>query len=382
MQERYGSYVLKSQGSIKYDSSVEGKFTVNQLKMALDPLGDLSLISHMGHELDEFIDMYYRPCIAALFGTNVGSSPDVEAKYFMAYGWLTHEACSKLSCLAENMRWNRNGSGCIESLITGRNAPVYDPNDIACEKDDEINPSAGSEPCKYKTNDLQLYQERINYCWNDPNPASRIPYYMMENFCMPEIIGEKIDEEILHPCSRLNSINVALSSNGGVALQSSTYDGDGYPTGNPSVVPSIQPSYMPSILPSVVSLVWSTAPTDRDTFNTKFVANGGLVERTCPGCGSDHQTMVYKRTSALPAGKDWYQLFMEDWFSSQNNINTDFKLYSSVSDAETDTNAWQYCNYDDPGIGFPRDCGKTGGVGGQWNSLTRGGKSASWEMPQ
>ena len=92
MQERYGSYVLKSQGSIKYDSSVEGKFTVNQLKMALDPLGDLSLISHMGNELDEFIDMYYRPCIAALFGTNVGSSPDVEAKYFMAYGWLTHEA--------------------------------------------------------------------------------------------------------------------------------------------------------------------------------------------------------------------------------------------------------------------------------------------------
>ena len=121
------------------------------------------------------------------------------------------------------MRWNRNGSGCIESLITGRNAPVYDPNDIACEKDDEINPSAGSEPCKYKTNDLQLYQERINYCWNDPNPASRIPYYMMENFCMPEIIGEKIDEEILHPCSRLNSINVALSSNGGVASQSTTW---------------------------------------------------------------------------------------------------------------------------------------------------------------
>ena len=232
MQEKYDSYILKSQGSTKYDSSLEGKFTVKQLKVTLDPFGDQSLVKHMGDELDEFMNMYYRPCIAALFGTNVGSSPDVEAKYFMAYGWLTHEACSKLSCLAENMRWNRNGSGCIESLITGRNAPVYDPNDIACEKDDEINPSAGSEPCKYETNDLQLYQERINYCWNDPNPASRIPYYMMENFCMPEIIGEKIDEEILHPCSRLNSINVALSSNGGVALQSSSYDGNSYPASN------------------------------------------------------------------------------------------------------------------------------------------------------
>jgi len=29
MQEKYGFYVLKSRGTIKYDSSVEGKFTVN-----------------------------------------------------------------------------------------------------------------------------------------------------------------------------------------------------------------------------------------------------------------------------------------------------------------------------------------------------------------
>jgi len=32
MQEKYGFYVLKSQGTIKYDSSVEDKFSVNQLK--------------------------------------------------------------------------------------------------------------------------------------------------------------------------------------------------------------------------------------------------------------------------------------------------------------------------------------------------------------
>ena len=152
MQERYGSYVLKSQGSIKYDSSVEGKFTVNQLKLTLDPFGDLSLIRHMGNELDEFIDMYYRPCIAALFGTNVGSSPDVEAKYFMAYGWLTHEACSKLSCLADNMRWNRNGSGCIGSLITGRTAPIYDDNDIACEKNGKINHQSMKTYCRTVNN--------------------------------------------------------------------------------------------------------------------------------------------------------------------------------------------------------------------------------------
>ena len=200
MQERYGSYVLKSQESIKYDSSINGKFTVNQFKMTLDQLSDLSLIRHMGNELNEFIDMYYRPCIATPFGANVGSSPDIEAKYFMAYGWLTHEACSKLSCLADNMRWNRNSSGCIRSLITGRKAPIYDVNDIACEKNDQVNPNDGSELCKYDTTDLQLYQTRLNACWDDPNPTSRVPSYILKYFCMPEIIGEKMDEDLIRPC--------------------------------------------------------------------------------------------------------------------------------------------------------------------------------------
>merc|ERR1712238_200502 len=140
--------------------------------------------------------------------------PDVEAKYFMAYGWLTHEACSKLSCLADNMRWNRNGSGCIKSLITGRTAPIYNDNDIACEKNDEVNPSDGSELCKYDTTDLQLYQTRLNDCWDrdDPNPTSRVPYYILEHFCMPEITGEKIDEDIIHPCQfPCHGISLVLS---------------------------------------------------------------------------------------------------------------------------------------------------------------------------
>ena len=55
-------------------------------------------------------------------------------------------------------------------------------------------------------------------------------------------------------------------------------------------------------------------------------------------------------------------------------MGTDFELYSSKEDALAGRNPWKYCNYDDPGVGFPRDCGKTGGVGGQWNSMTRGGR--------
>ena len=65
--------------------------------MELYPLGDLNLIRNIGNELDEFIDMYYWSCITALFDINVDSSPVVEEKYFIAYGWSTHEAYSKLS---------------------------------------------------------------------------------------------------------------------------------------------------------------------------------------------------------------------------------------------------------------------------------------------
>ena len=194
MQEKYGSYTLKPQGSAKYDSSMVGKFTVNQLKMTLDPLGSMILIKHMENELDEFINMYYEPCIASLLGSSVGSSPDVEAKYFMAYGWLSHETCLKLSCLADNMRWNRNGSGCIGSLITGRKAPKYDPNDIACKKDDEVYPSDGSEPWKYDTTDPQQYQRRLNVCWTNTSATIHIPYYMLL-FLLIFILGHKLDDE-------------------------------------------------------------------------------------------------------------------------------------------------------------------------------------------
>jgi len=32
---------------------------------------------------------------------------------------------------------------------------------------------------------------------------------------------------------------------------------------------------------------------------------------------------------------------------------------------------WKFCNYDDPNVGFPRDCGKTGYVPFQWNAINR-----------
>mgnify|MGYP007000279869 len=47
---------------------------------------------------------------------------------------------------------------------------------------------------------------------------------------------------------------------------------------------------------------------------------------------------------------------------------------STYEDALAGTNAWSFCNYDDVGVGFPRDCGREENKGGQWNSLRQGGK--------
>ena len=181
---------LKSQVTATYDSSIEGVFTVTQLKMALDPHADYGLIKQMGKELDEYIEMYYRPCTAALFGSTIGTSPDGDAQYFMAYGWLEHSACAHLTCLAENMRWNRNivGNRCVPSVIVGSNswpevvpvipggvAPVVIYVDDNCSRDD-------SNVCKYLTDDLVSFLMAAKTCW-----GTVTPFYLMNHFCMPEI---------------------------------------------------------------------------------------------------------------------------------------------------------------------------------------------------
>ena len=119
---------------------------------------------------------------------------------------------------------------------------------------------------------------------------------------------------------------------------------------------------------------------DKDLFNSKMEAGNGMVKRECSNCGSEHKLIVYKRTGKRPLGHDWYDLFTRNWFDTHdclsNVLNRDFELYSNEHDASAGTNKWKFCNYDDAGVGFPRDCGKTRGVGGQWNSFPgRGGNS-------
>lgn len=67
-----------------------------------------------------------------------------------------------------------------------------------------------------------------------------------------------------------------------------------------------------------------------------------------------------------------------NWKHKNNLMNKDFALYSSYTDAVKDRSRWKACNFDDPGIGFPRDCGKTRLVGNNWNSWKRGGKDVAF----
>merc|ERR1711959_374046 len=80
------------------------------------------------------------------------------------------------------------------------------------------------------------------------------------------------------------------------------------------------------------------------------------------------------KTNSFPV----YDYMKENWFSKDNKLNTDFGIFSTYADAIAKKNAWKFCNFNDKGIGFPRDCGKTGAHGNQWNSWTRGGKTVEF----
>lgn len=93
-----------------------------------------------------------------------------------------------------------------------------------------------------------------------------------------------------------------------------------------------------------------------------------------PSLNQTHRQIIYKRLNPIGNVNMW-DLFTNNWFDISkginNKFNVDFKLFSNMEDAMHDRNQWKFCNFNDPGIGFPRDCGPNGGVGGQWLSFKR-----------
>ena len=188
----YSHHILKPQDTVKYDETIEFTFTVAELRMALDPKADYGMVKHMGRELDEFITMFYRPCIAAIFGTNVGSNPGTDPQFFMAYPWYDHDECSQLSCLADNMRWDREGTGCIPSLLTGQDSPDTFKEDL-CALDEDAN--GEEEVCKHSTETLNDYRTGSKLCWSYEKDNALVPIYLIDHFCMPQLQDLVVTDE-------------------------------------------------------------------------------------------------------------------------------------------------------------------------------------------
>jgi len=107
---------------------------------------------------------------------------------------------------------------------------------------------------------------------------------------------------------------------------------------------------------------------------------GSYIRRICKSCiRSSHKDIIYKRLTSK-GEIDFKDLLLGNWFSDpagdgKNIRGVDFNLFSSFKHAQDDKNPWNYCNYNDDGVGFPRDCGPTNRVTNEWNSMRKGGES-------
>ena len=216
---------LKSQDAVKYDSVIPTQVTLMELKMAVDPQSDYMIVKHVAKEIDEWVEMFYSRCYAAIYGTNVGQSPDVDVSYFMAYPWYSHDECMHLSCISSTMRWDRVNEGCVPSLLSGTTSQVYpssssttqdDIDDVFCARniDDFENNS-----CKYSREELEELQAQTSSCWNNL-PITNIDY-MLTNFCLPQVTMEEPEDRKI--CD-IRKANCACEKDGVEATTDTCFD--------------------------------------------------------------------------------------------------------------------------------------------------------------
>lgn len=206
LPKRFDYFYLHSSPGIDYDESIDMSYTVKELKAALDPAADLSILTLLSNENDEYFEMFYQPCLSALYGKNDGGIRNIDPKYFMAKPWYNHVECARVSCLEKNMAWDRlGGNGCVEGLLareTDKNPIPFD-SDPFCAK--EIDKSTGEEKCKYKFTPKANIIMQIDSCreslpHGEDGRGRPIPLsmgYLIDYFCMPQVAFDRdqADEE-------------------------------------------------------------------------------------------------------------------------------------------------------------------------------------------
>jgi hypothetical protein len=139
--------------------------------------------------------------------------------------------------------------------------------------------------------------------------------------------------------------------------------------------------------------------TNKQAFNKAFRSSGTFIlKRECYTCGYATHKEIYYKQKTNPESFDAYDRLLVTWSGTRkdnglpgnhelytsklehNIIGKDFDIFSTLDDALNDRNPWKFCNYNDPWIGFPRDCGPTGYVPHTWSSLTRGGNKVRYSV--
>lgn len=221
---RMDYHILRTIDTVRSDSnsSSVNNVTVFEMRNALDPFKDYQTVKSTAAELDEFIEMFYAPCLAAIFGANIGNTPGTDVTYFMAYPWYSHSACTKLSCFGSGMRWDRSSAagGCVAGIMAGPTATPYGSDaasDAGCKKD--IDSVGSTQVCKHSSAALREAQEKLMQCNEGSSSVGRIDVFL-SNYCLPQLSGLVLTDEAeielressAQKCTELveNTLNVAL----------------------------------------------------------------------------------------------------------------------------------------------------------------------------
>ena len=206
LPEQYDFYLLDSGAS-------EMDLTVQELRMALDPMDDLNLLKMLSKERDEYLESFYEPCLSALYGVNLGDTRETDPIYFTALPWYNHKECMRVSCLQQNMAWDRkDGQHCVDGVLRHTtDTPIPTENDRYCCK--VLDVDSGESICEY-TPDPNVIQ-RMDQCRENLPPTrdgrgGQTPAsieYLIEHFCVPEIdfIGGRVD------ANRMFTIDIATA---------------------------------------------------------------------------------------------------------------------------------------------------------------------------
>lgn len=194
--ERFDYMFLHSTNKARYDQSIEMSYTVKELRAALDPTANLEILGMLRNENDEFFEMFYQPCLSALYGMYQGEDRLIDPKFIMAEPWYNLQECSQPSCLESDMAWDRkNGNGCVPGILGRQSAesPIPYETDAHCAK--MIDADSGEERCKYSVEPSRNIVKQMDNCREKlpqgkdgrGRPVELSLLYLMEYFCTPRV---------------------------------------------------------------------------------------------------------------------------------------------------------------------------------------------------